>query len=435
MKFSVSFLILTGLMAWAICSPTAGMAQCSSLIAAGSCTGGNGAASNNININAGQTYWYTGSGTFGAGVNMNGGTLRICGTLTMNNINFNSGTILIEAGGSLTLNASFNMNGSSTIQNRGTLTINGSITMQNANNKIVNATTSSLLNMNAAAYQLQVNSSTSKFINNGTANINTLFVQGSASAGAVCLGPGSCTNTSFVLNNFTNGFDAPNGPASLHVTVGVLLNNNLASNNDVLVCKGAGVIVAGGAGWGGAQVFNNCNSCASVLPIDLVSFQVRTWSDYVMLNWRTSMERNNKVFHIERSSDQQQWTEIGTVAGSGSTSLINDYSWTDTRPLDGVSFYRLRQEDYDGRFSYSPIQQVRFDKVPMGFKLYPNPAHDQIQVDYGGTATRLELLDIYGRRLKEIPITPGSLVINLADLPSGTYMVRAGSDIRKFIRN
>lgn len=436
MKFSVHLILTAGLLALAALCPGKTVAQCSSLIAVGSCTGGNGAASNNININAGQTYWFTGSGTFGNGVNMNGGTLRVCGTLVFNNISFNSGTILIEAGGSLTINGggTLTLNGNSIIQNRGTLTINRNVTMQNANNRIVNATTGAVLNMNSGAYQLQINSSTSKFVNNGVANINNIFVQGSGSAGAVCLGPGSCTNLTSLTNNFTNGFNAPNGPASLRYTGNALLNNNLASNNDVLVCKATGATTSGGAGWGGAQVFNNCSSCASLLPMDLVYFQARTWSGYVVLDWQTSMEKNNKAFHIERSTDGKTWNEVGSLPGSGSTGQLSNYTWTDISPLPGESFYRLRQEDYDGTSSYGPVQKVVMDVISTGFKVHPNPAHDRITVDLSTDALKMDLLDVYGRRLRQINATRGTNTIQVNDLSPGTYIFRAGSQVTRFIK-
>jgi hypothetical protein len=172
-----------------------------------------------------------------------------------------------------------------------------------------------------------------------------------------------------------------------------------------------------------------------VLPIDLILFQARLWSGSVVLTWKTAMERNNKVFHIERSTDQLNWTELGSVAGNGSTSQISDYTWTDAHPLNGTSYYRLRQEDYDGKSSLSPIQQVSLESSSAGFRIYPNPAHDRIQVDHPGTTTRLELIDLYGRRVREIQTTGVSTSVSISDLTAGTYFLRSGTDVRKFIKD
>lgn len=77
-------------------------AQCASPPAAGACSGGNGEATNGVNINSGQTFWYAATGTFPSGVNLiTGGTLRVCGNLTLSTITFNGGNIIIEAGGTV----------------------------------------------------------------------------------------------------------------------------------------------------------------------------------------------------------------------------------------------------------------------------------------------------------------------------------------------
>lgn len=129
-------------------------AQCSTCIGAVACSGGNGAVTSGTNINSGQTYWYASSGSLGSGISLNGGTLRICGNLTLSAINYNSGYIIVEAGGSLTINggSTLYLNGNSRIYNRGTLNINRDVAMQNNNNYIINCSSSSVLNMNSGSH-------------------------------------------------------------------------------------------------------------------------------------------------------------------------------------------------------------------------------------------------------------------------------------------
>ena len=109
-------------------------AQCAAApIAATTCTGGNGAASAGITIGAGQTYWVTGASNNFATITLNGGILRVCGSLNITTLTFNSGDLIVESGGSATITtfSSGNLNGNVVFINRGTTTITSSFTFQN----------------------------------------------------------------------------------------------------------------------------------------------------------------------------------------------------------------------------------------------------------------------------------------------------------------
>ena len=97
----------------------------------------------------------------------------------------------------------------------------------------------------------------------------------------------------------------------------------------------------------GFQMFGS----GTPLPIDLVSFgaDVNENLDGVIINWTVASQVNNDYYSIERSTDVESWESIGTMPGAGSNNEMMSYVYYDEQPLDGVSYYRLRQTDYDGK--------------------------------------------------------------------------------------
>ena len=111
------------------------------------------------------------------------------------------------------------------------------------------------------------------------------------------------------------------------------------------------------------------------LPITLTSFTATQEYSDVVISWETASEVNNEFFTIERSEDGIDFEEITTVNGAGNSSFSQEYSFVDNDPIYGVSYYRLKQTDFDGKFKYYPILALDFIKsvVNPQVKVYPNP--------------------------------------------------------------
>lgn len=110
------------------------------------------------------------------------------------------------------------------------------------------------------------------------------------------------------------------------------------------------------------------------VPVELSSFSASVSGQKVELNWITATEVNNDRFEIERSSDLVSFEQISTLKGAGTSTSPLSYSFTDEKPLAGVSYYRLKQVDFDGTFSYSDV--VNADVTINSYQLsqnYPNP--------------------------------------------------------------
>ncbi|MCE7990893.1 MAG: hypothetical protein HEP71_02895 [Roseivirga sp.] len=115
---------------------------------------------------------------------------------------------------------------------------------------------------------------------------------------------------------------------------------------------------------------------ATPLPIELISFTADiTQNGQVKLQWETASELNNNHFTLERSSDGNTVQEIATLPGAGNSFELLRYEYTDTQPLSGRSFYRLRQTDFNGESDVSEFVSIYIEpqKADYQYKIYPNP--------------------------------------------------------------
>jgi hypothetical protein len=168
------------------------------------------------------------------------------------------------------------------------------------------------------------------------------------------------------------------------------------------------------------------------LPVELVFFRATVQNDgTVLTQWETANEINNDYFAIERSSNGSEFVQIGTVPGKGTTRIRQNYQWLDKEPLRGTSYYRLRQIDNDGTYSYSRIVAVinNADGVST-VALYPNPSDGSrlsVMVNNAqGKSVKVTIADLTGRTLLQNNLTmnaEGRSSLELPfRLPAGTYI-------------
>jgi hypothetical protein len=110
-----------------------------------------------------------------------------------------------------------------------------------------------------------------------------------------------------------------------------------------------------------------------LLPIELSEFYAKLTAEHqVNLEWLTATELNNHYFEIQRSKDGLSFATIGEVEGHGTSREPNSYSWLDQQPFSGWSYYRLKQVDFDGKFTHSdPISIHNVNETK--FSVYPVP--------------------------------------------------------------
>jgi hypothetical protein len=117
------------------------------------------------------------------------------------------------------------------------------------------------------------------------------------------------------------------------------------------------------------------------LSVKLLDFNAVLRNEKVYLDWSTMTETHNDYFTIERSHDGHLFTPLFHVKGFENSTSLKHYNDIDHNPLKGVSYYRLKQTDTDGKYSYSQIRAVQNNLN--GLVIFPNPAVDNhFQVEY-----------------------------------------------------
>lgn len=119
----------------------------------------------------------------------------------------------------------------------------------------------------------------------------------------------------------------------------------------------------------------------SALPISLISFNAIPRSKKVELNWSTASESNNNFYTIFRSSDLLNWEIIGKIDGNGTTNFQIDYSFFDFRPLNGISYYQLKQTDFNGEFElFDPVSVEFLGEEDNLISVFPNPCREGFKI-------------------------------------------------------
>ena len=141
------------------------------------------------------------------------------------------------------------------------------------------------------------------------------------------------------------------------------------------------------------------------VPVELTSFTASVTGDNVLLEWTTATELNNYGFEVERKDVNSGYETIGFVAGSGSTTEPRNYVYTDVKVPDGKYFYRLKQIDFNGTFSFS--QEVEAEVVsPAVYALeqnYPNPFNPTTNINFSiaeAGFVKLAVYNLLGQQVK-----------------------------------
>lgn len=163
------------------------------------------------------------------------------------------------------------------------------------------------------------------------------------------------------------------------------------------------------------------------LPIELVSFDAVVNGNGVDLLWTTASETNNDFFTIERTADLTEWEIVNTVPGAGDSDEIRNYLSRDHNPIEGLSFYRLKQTDFDGQFSYSDIERVFFSS-PASIAVFPNPAQNEVTINSGTpiNPTQVRIFNTLGQLIeaRASQINPRSIRLMTDTLAPGIYQLK-----------
>ncbi|MDD2984222.1 MAG: T9SS type A sorting domain-containing protein [Crocinitomicaceae bacterium] len=183
-----------------------------------------------------------------------------------------------------------------------------------------------------------------------------------------CLLPGNSQGNYSLPKNLVNssGTLFANNNQQAHLSNGIAYGSatprNFACNEIFVTVEGPGI--------SGTQIQK---IIPGALPIELISFDATANQNQVDLSWMTGSEKNNDFFTIERTVDGIVYEEVTKIEGQGNSSSKTSYEYTDARPLSGISYYRLKQTDYNGESEVFEVKSVNIERGELVSNVYPNP--------------------------------------------------------------
>jgi len=310
-------------------------------------------------------------------------------------MNGNNNVIIISPGNYVILDNDIQFGNGCEFDVDGSLVINGNLTAMNT--LVINVSGSLVINgsievMNGGEITIIGNVSVSGdvvFENNGTINMNSGFLDigGNLGGGSGC----EINGTGVIDVGGTNTFDST---PSASVTVN------------------------------------------SGLPVSMIGFSARCDDAGVVLEWTTASETNSAYFLIQRSSDMGLWEDIAQVSAAGNSNILQNYSYTDQLPLEGNSYYRLIQYDYDGKFEmFGPVSPDCFDNKTSA-EFYPNPFVESLVISFPDEIpdnVSVVMTDAKGSVVLQYlsesnAVGNTGLTLDVSQVPAGVYFISVSAD-------
>ncbi len=197
------------------------------------------------------------------------------------------------------------------------------------------------------------------------------------------------------------------------------------------VCGSGTSGVVSRTGMKGFSVFAAAQGLSGSLPIKLLRFDGVRENEKNKLLWTTLTEMNNSYFSLEKSIDGVVFNEFKLIQGAGNSSAAKDYFDYDLKPYNPMTYYRLKQTDNDGKFSYSTIISISDEPVISLHKIYPIPAQNEVFIDLKSNmdiAVTVDLIDLYGQvvHTRSLGFANGELRFSLSldQHEKGVYCLR-----------
>ncbi|MFK7948743.1 MAG: T9SS type A sorting domain-containing protein [Saprospiraceae bacterium] len=159
------------------------------------------------------------------------------------------------------------------------------------------------------------------------------------------------------------------------------------------------------------------------LPVELTFFKGEMTKEGTKLTWQTATEEINEGFEVQRSIDGKEWEVLDFVFGNGTTIEVQNYDYLDENPLEGTTYYRLKQIDFDGQFEFSDIIEItQNENINDEITIYPTLVKDNLNIE--GGSGKILIYNNVGQPIKVIEIYNDQTTLNLRSLPNGQYFLR-----------
>jgi len=171
----------------------------------------------------------------------------------------------------------------------------------------------------------------------------------------------------------------------------------------------------------------------STLPVELASFNASCNNEGILLSWVTYSETNNDYFTVEKSTDGITFIPVGHVKGAGNSNQVIGYSVTDSESESGMSYYRLKQTDFDGSISYSEIISADCSQNQFSLSISPNPVWEHIDIYVSGTdiqSIKISMINCIGQEIAIIStIADNKILVSFPEeIPAGQYIIKVSND-------
>ena len=161
-----------------------------------------------------------------------------------------------------------------------------------------------------------------------------------------------------------------------------------------------------------------------ITPITLLSFTGKQLSATENeLEWITEAEINNNFFTIERSANANLFIPFGTVNGAGNSNTTLFYNFIDEHPFNGINYYRLKQTDFDGKYSYSDIIAIKSNNN----EYHVNYSNNLLSVtSLGEKNATIEIYDLLGKLIYSNTFLSNQ-IISTSKFNAGVYIIKIGT--------
>ncbi|MEM8908856.1 MAG: DUF4832 domain-containing protein, partial [Bacteroidota bacterium] len=186
--------------------------------------------------------------------------------------------------------------------------------------------------------------------------------------------------------------------------------------------------------WEGETGYNSLQHQVLIHPLALpVEWLTHPWcrvkNNSIVVNWVVGQQINNDRFEIEYASNGIDFSKVGEVKGDGTNPETKSFEFVHTNPVHGRNYYRIKQVDFDGQYSYSRLASIWFDdKIT---RVFPNPVQNELNI-IANADQDIEIYNLLGQLLKRRKINQGSNRLSLADLPRGIYYYKMEGTSGKF---
>ena len=225
-----------------------------------------------------------------------------------------------------------------------------------------------------------------------------------------------CNNYSTTLIGWSANPSTPNG-RSLGATGRQYGTNAVAARTNL----------TGAKGWTITGDTPSGTSCPGTLPVTWLSVNGQLQNGNAITKWATASEINTDKFEIEHSTDGINYYKVGTIAAAGNSSSTTQYEFVHPSPASGRNYYRIKQIDLDGRFTYSSIIVLQNSDVKAKLIIAPNPVINTVSLFFSEAGNKtIQLISMDGRVVltQHINGVNSTHLINMEQMPAGMYVLR-----------